>query len=245
MILVLALIIFVAFVVQATAGFGAILLSLSLGTLFWPLPELLPVVVPLALMLSIYIASRHWRHANFRLLLSTIFPIMGAGVVVGQLLSPHASPTALRLLLSVVVSGAAARGLFSLCTGKVVVAKQGGLSAYFWVGCAGVVHGLIATGGPLLVYAIEAMGLGKSGFRASLAVVSAVVNGMLVMRFATTGALGAPELGRIAVLVPVLIAATVMGEVLHSRVSERAFRAVVFLLLAVAGVLLSLPLILG
>ncbi|MCP4448174.1 MAG: sulfite exporter TauE/SafE family protein [Myxococcales bacterium] len=245
MIFVLALIIFVAFAVQATAGFGSVLLSLSLGTLFWPLSELLPVVVPLSLMLSLYISSRHWRHANLRLLMRSIFPLVGCGVAIGFLLSPYASPATLRLLLGVVVCAAAARGLYSLSTGKVVVAKRGGIAAYFWVTLAGVVHGLIATGGPVLVYAIEAMGLGKSRFRASLAVVWAVLNGVLVTRFVATGALATPELRRILLMVPVLVVATLMGEILHSRVSESTFRVVVFTLLTIAGVLLTLPLLLG
>ncbi len=242
---VLAGILFIAFGVQATAGFGSVLLSLALGTLFWPITELLPIVVPLSLMLSTYIGVRHWRHIEFRLLLRSVLPLMGAGVLVGVMLTPHASPQALRLLLGVIVSAAAARGLYSLFTGKVVIAKRGGIAAYIWVAFAGVVHGLIATGGPALVYAIEAMGLGKNSFRSSLAFVWIVLNGILVARYIATGALDGPQVGRFGMMVPVVLASTLLGEVLHSRVSEKVFRAVVFLLLAVAGMLLCVPLLLG
>jgi uncharacterized membrane protein YfcA len=242
---VLAGILFIAFGVQATAGFGSVLLSLAIGALFWPISELLPIVVSLSLMLSTYIGIRYRRHVEFRVLLRSVLPLMGAGVVIGILLAPHASPRALRLLLGVIVSAAALRGLYALFTGKRTGAKGGGLSAYLWVIFAGVLHGLIATGGPALVYAIESMGLGKSSFRSSLAFVWIVLNGILVVRFVATGALGEPQLGRLAMMVPVVVASTLLGEILHSRVSEKVFRAVVFLLLAAAGMLLCVPLLLG
>jgi len=242
---VLAGIVFIAFGVQATAGFGSVLLSLALGTLFWPITELLPIVVPLSLMLSLYIGVRHWKHVDIRLLVRSVLPLMGIGVLVGLLLAPHASPRVLRLLLGVIVSAAALRGLYSLSTGKVVVAKRGGIAAYLWVVFSGIIHGLIAAGGPALVYAIEAMGLGKNAFRSSLAAVWIILNGVLVARYVMTGALDGPQLGRLGMMVPVVLASTLVGEFLHSRVSENVFRAVVFLLLAAAGVLLCVPLLLG
>ncbi len=245
MIFALALIVFVAFVVQATAGFGAGLLVLSLGALFWPISELVVLVASLSILFSLYICSRHFRHIHFGLLLRSILPIMCAGVAVGFLLTPHASPNGLRLLLGMVVIAAAARGFYALFATKVVVVKQGGPAADIWVGFAGILHGLMATGGPALVYGIEALGLGKSSFRASLAFLFLVANTTLILRFAVTGGLGSSEVGRIAALVPVVVAATFTGEVLHSRVSERGFRAIVFVLLAVAGLLLWLPLLLG
>lgn len=241
----LAAILFVAFGVQATAGFGSVLLALALGTLFWPITELLPIVLSLSLMLSSYIGIRYWRYAEVRMLVRSVLPLMGLGLAIGVVLAPHASPRTLRLLLGIIVSAAAARGLYSLFTGNVVAAKKGGASAYLWMVFAGVIHGLIATGGPALVYAIEALGLGKRSFRSSLAVVWIILNGILVARYVAAGEFAGPQLGRLAMMVPVVVASTLVGEILHSRVSEKVFRAVVFLLLAVAGMVLCVPLLLG
>ena len=243
--IVIALIICIGFAVQATAGFGAGLLVMSLGAHFWPISELMMFVASLSMMLSLYICIRDFRHVEFRMLLRSILPTMGLGVLVGLLVSSHISPDVLRILLGVVVSAAAARGLYSLFSGKTVVAKRGGYFAYVWVVSAGVVHALIVSGGPLLVYAIESMGLGKDGFRASLALVWFSFNSILVTHAVSTGTYGAALFAHVASLVPALVIATLIGQALHSRVSEHVFRAVVFVLLAVAGVLLWLPQLLG
>ena len=239
--MMLALIVFVAFVIQATAGFGSVMITLALGSLLWPLSELVPIVVPLSFSLSVYIVWRYWRLVNRSVLLKLIVPWMGSGAVLGVILVPYASPTSLRLLLGTIVSAAALRGLWSLLSGKSLAAKRGSASSLLWIVGAGIVHGMIATGGPPLVYAIESLGLDKSSFRSTLAAVWLVLNLLLTLRFVSTGALGQDELQRFAMLLPVVALAIFVGEYLHSRVSEKRFRAAVFALLILAGGLLWLP----
>ena len=70
-------IVFVAFATEAMSGFGSVMISLAIGTLFWPIAELLPVIVPLSLALSGYMLSRYWRHVDQRIYLRLILPIMG------------------------------------------------------------------------------------------------------------------------------------------------------------------------
>lgn len=240
-----ALIIFFAFVVQASAGFGSVMLSLAIGTLFWPLSEIVPIVVPLSFCLSTYILIRDWREVDLKVLLRLIGPLMGVGAVAGMLLVPYLSATVLRMMLGTIVSAAALRGLVVLLSGKSVAAKRGSWGGMIWIFGAGIVHGMIATGGPPLVYAIESLGLAKRSFRATLAAVWFVLNLMLTIRFVSTGAFAVEELTRVAYLLPVVAVAIVIGEFLHARVSEKHFRGAVFSLLLVAGALLWLPFLLG
>jgi uncharacterized membrane protein YfcA len=174
-------------------------------------------------------------------LLKLIVPIMGTGAVIGLVLVPYASPSSLRLLLGTVVSAAAIRGLWSLLSGKTIAAKRGSAGSLVWIFGAGIVHGMIATGGPPLVYAIESLGLGKRSFRSTLAAVWFVLNLMLTLRFVSTGALALDEFYQTSMLLPVIAVAMFVGELLHHRVSERHFRAAVFSLLILAGGLLWLP----
>lgn len=241
--MIFAALIFFAFVVQASAGFGSVMLSLAIGTLFWPLAEIVPIVVPLSFCLSTYILIRDWREVDRRVLLRLIGPLMTAGAVLGMVMAPYASATVLRMLLGTVVSIAALRGLVSLVIGKSIAAKKGSASSLIWIFGAGIVHGMIATGGPPLVYAIESLGLAKRSFRATLAAVWFILNLMLTLHFVNNGAFAQPELFRLAKLLPVVALAIVVGEFLHARVSEKHFRAAVFSLLLIAGFLLWLPML--
>jgi uncharacterized membrane protein YfcA len=242
--MIFAAIVFVAFAIQATAGFGSVMISLAIGSLLWPLPELVPIVVPLSFSLSAYILWKDWRLVDRRVLLKLIVPIMGTGAIFGLVLVPYVSPAHLRLLLGAVVSAAAIRGLWSLLSGKILAAKRGSAGSLMWIFGAGIVHGMIATGGPPLVYAIESLGLDKRSFRSTLAAVWFTLNLMLTLRFVSTGAFAQDELYRTSLLLPVIALAMFVGELLHHRVSERHFRAAVFSLLILAGVLLWLPILL-
>jgi uncharacterized membrane protein YfcA len=241
--MMLAFIVFFAFTIQATAGFGSVMISLALGSLLWPLSEIVPIVVPLSFSLSVYILWRYWRDVDLKVLLKLIVPLMGTGVALGMVLVPYASATSLRLLLGLVVSAAALRGLWGLLTGRSLAAKKGSAGSWLWIFGAGIVHGMIATGGPPLVYAIESLGLDKRKFRSTLAAVWFVLNLALTLRFVSTGAFAKAELHSFATLLPVVALAIFVGEHLHSRVSERHFRAAVFSLLILAGGLLWLPML--
>lgn len=243
--MILAVIVFVAFTIQAAAGFGSVMTSLALGSLLWPLSELLPIVVPLSFGLCSYILARHWRWVDMRVLTRLIVPIMGAGMVFGMVFVPYVRASSLRLLLGVIVSGAALRGLWCLLSGKNLAARKGSSGSLLWIFGAGIVHGMIATGGPALVYAIEALGLDKRSFRSTLAAVWVVLNFVLTVRFVSTGSLAREQALSVAMLVPVVVAAIWVGELLHSRVSERHFRGAVFSLLILAGGLLWLPSLVG
>lgn len=237
----LALIVFAAFTVEATAGFGSLMISLAIGTLIWPIAELLPVLVPTSLCLSLYLLFRYWRFADWKLLCRAVLPLMTAGMVLAIYVLPSASPELLRLLLGIVVTGAAVRGLWTLRASTIQEVRGVTIASAIWMIIAGMVHGLIASGGPPLVYALEGVGLDKRAFRSTLSVVWFLLNCILIVRYVAAGSL-ALEQGKILVmLLPVVAMAILFGEVLHSRVSERVFRASVFSLLVGAGFLLCVP----
>ena len=102
---------------------------------------------------------------------------------------------------------------------------------------SGITHGLFASGGPLLVYALTGTQLSKSAFRATLISVWLSLNGLLTVVFALDGSL-LPALPRIGMMLPVLLAGVVIGEFLHHRVNENRFKQLVYTLLLLTGALL-------
>jgi hypothetical protein len=100
------------------------------------------------------------------------------------------------------------------------------------------VHGIYATGGPLLVYSIGRSNLAKSELRSTLAMVWLILNAALSTTYLVGGRITGNTLESIGLMVPVLVVAIVAGEVLHSRIPDRPFRALVFALLLGAGTLI-------
>lgn len=59
-----------AYTLEASTGFGSIVIALSLGALLLPIDQLLPVLEPLNIGMTGYLVSRHWRLIDRGLLLS-------------------------------------------------------------------------------------------------------------------------------------------------------------------------------
>jgi len=234
---VLALIVLFAFTVEAAAGFGSTVLALALGVHLYPIPRLLPLIVPLNLVLELYLVTRHGTHVDQWLLWRQIVPLMGAGVAAGFALFSVASTQVLQTVFGVFVVGVAVHGLTSALLARTSSLRPlsppaigSGLLA------AGVTHGLFATGGPLLVYVLSRTPLDKREFRSTLAAVWLIFNLVLTVVYAVSGRIDGETVAALLLLLPVVCAGIVLGEWVHDRLDERRFRLSVLALLVVAGV---------
>lgn len=233
--LILAPIIFLAFTTEATAGFGSSIIALTIGAHFFAIGEIVPVVVLLNVGLTIYMVARYHSHVAWRLLLLVILPIMGIGLAAGQLAFHSLSGAHLQLGLGVLVIFVSARELWMLRSHLGKPSPLARIERAVWLLGAGVIHGLYATGGPPLVYVVGRVGFDKLSFRSTMATIWLTLDIVLVGSFVATGVLDADGFERAGWLAPVVIAAIVLGEVLHRKIPERPFRRIVFALLLVAG----------
>ena len=237
--LLLGAFILLAYTVEAMTGFGSIVIALSLGALFLPIPEMLPVLVPLNVAQSGYLTWRYRDRVHLPTLLGLILPLMAAGTVLGYLLRPALEGALMKTLFGVLVAWFALRELWRMRRGG-AAGRHGPAATRGLMVAAGVTHGLFASGGPLLVYALAGTALDKTRLRATLIAVWLALNGLLTVIFLFDGSL-IPALPRLAICLPVVLVGLVAGEWLHGRVDERGFRRLVFALLAVTGLFLALP----
>ncbi len=243
-----AAVVVVAFAVQGALGFGASLLALALCAWRLPIHELLPVLVPLNCLATALIVALDRAHVARRLLLGRLFPLMVPGVVAGALLAGRAGDATLRRLYGLVVVVLAVHGLARLLRGRPAGAPAAGEApgapvqlgrGGAWVVAAGVVHGVFATGGPLVVLALDRLGLDPRAFRGTLACLWLALNGLLVATYAAQGRLDANTLALSAALVPALAAGLALGHALHTRLDAVRLRLAVLGLLVVAGLQLA------
>ncbi len=233
----LAAIVLLAVTTEAATGFGSMVIGVTLGLHLYPIHSLLPILVLLNLVLTSYIVCRYRGRIARRLLLLRILPLMAVGLVVGLVVFYQVSGDVLKTLFGFFVVAVAARELRTFASTSGTSARRLSRSAETsGMLAAGVVHGVFASGGPLLVYVLGRSDLDKGSFRSTLATVFLTLNSTLTGIYALTGKIGGATLSCVGALVPVVLLAIVIGELIHHRLDERRFRVVVFSLLLVAGV---------
>lgn len=234
--LTLAGFILLAYTLEAITGFGSIVIALSLGALLLPINQLLPVLVPLNICMTGYLVWRHRQMIDRSLLLGMILPGMLLGTVIGYALLPFLDAALAKRLFGALVLWFAARELWRLHHAAVQPVRPMWLSRLLSLG-AGVSHGLFASGGPLLVFALAGTKLDKARLRATLVTVWFSLNSLLTVAFLLDGRLQ-PALPQVASYAPLLLLGIWLGERLHRRFNEQHFRIAIYGLLLGTGALL-------
>lgn len=234
-----AAVVLLASSVQSALGFGASVIVVSLGALRVPIATLLPALVPISCLSTACVVLLDRAHVDRRLLLARILPIMAPGVVVGALLAERLADDVARRVYGALIVLLAAHALWRLARSRAATlasspSRPAGGGAGF-IAAAGLVHGVFATGGPLLVYAVDRLGLGPRTFRATLAGVWLTLNLLLTASFALRGRLSVESATASLTLVPALLAGLAIGHRVHTRLEPRTLRALVLGLLLVAG----------
>ncbi|WLD58929.1 sulfite exporter TauE/SafE family protein [Salinispirillum sp. LH 10-3-1] len=229
--------VFVAWTIDAAIGFGSLVIALSLAALVLPLEQAMFILVPLNILLSGYLSLRYRRFIAVDLLLHRLLPAMLVGMLVGVVLHPWLPSTLLQWLFALLIIWFASRSLWLAYQPLAELKPHPVARTYVLTLGAGVTHGLFASGGPLLVYALTGQHLDKRTFRATLSVVWFSLNSLLTGWFLFTGRLS-DSFSTVLWLVPVVISAMVFGEWLHSRISEEKFRRAVLIMLLLTGCIL-------
>jgi uncharacterized membrane protein YfcA len=238
--LLLAALVAVAFAVETAAGFGSMVVLLTLGGLLMPLPGLMAVAVPVNLLVSAVVMLREPRAIAVRLLLLRVLPAMLSGLSLGVLLGARVSPLVLQRVFALFVIGLAVAQLLRRSSAAPQPVRS--RSTLGWLAAGGVAHGAFAAAGPLVVHAIARELPDKRAFRATLAALWLTLNLALVINQIAHGLVTPATLSQSALLLPATLLGMVLGEQIHRRLEPARFlRAVHGLMLAGGAVLLLAP----
>lgn len=233
----------------AKAGFGA-----GAGVVATPLVALtLPVPAAAALLLPVLIGADVFAVAHYRRTVSgpdlrLLLPAAAGGIVLGALafgtLAHH------ERVLEVGV-GLLALGfvIWQAVRARVLRALEAQPPSRAWGGALGVLAGFTSTlahvGGPPVTVYLLPRGLRRDLFVGTTAWLFFLVNVLKLLPYALLGLLRVDNLLVALVLLPVAYAGTALGVTLNRRVDERAFRAVLYVLLVLTGVqlLVGAPLV--
>jgi hypothetical protein len=77
---ILAVIVLFAYTTQTISGFGSVIIALTLGANFYPIPKLLPILVLLTVMMNVYLLTKHGSYIDRRLLIKKNFTLYGSWI---------------------------------------------------------------------------------------------------------------------------------------------------------------------
>ncbi|SHL29867.1 hypothetical protein SAMN02745216_04973 [Desulfatibacillum alkenivorans DSM 16219] len=232
---ILAGIVLLSYTVQTFSGFGSTIIAVTLGSHLYPIPFLLPILVPLDLFLNAYLTTRHRRFIDKPVLLRRILPAMGAGLLIGMALFSLTEGVLLKKIFGVFVVLLSSRELWIRLRSRAKVRPLGVLGFNGFTAAAGVVHGIYASGGPFLIYALSRLNMPKASFRSTLAALWTILNLMLTVYYLVSGRVTDVTLTHNLLLLPMILLGIVIGEKLHAWINEYAFTILVFVLLLGAG----------
>lgn len=230
------LVVAAAMFVRGFTGFGGALLTVPFLSLIWGVEDAVVVVAVLQAVSGAILARRSrldiaWRELRLVGVWSLI------GLAVGTL-----------ALATVPVRWIAiALGIFSLGVGlRLAIQRQRTLvvprpSTALTAGAgslAGLLHGMVGTGGPVIVPFLHRLLPNSAALRSTLLM---YFLGLDLIRLAGYGAFGIADLSDISrslILIPIAIGFGLLGGRLHVEVSERIFRLTIAALLILAGLLL-------
>ncbi len=227
---------FLSFLSLSFAGFGGILIPITLGAHFYAIKWMLPVLLPLTMISNFYILTRYFRFIDRSVLIKQILPFMGAGLAIGILIFNRLQGEYLVKLLGILVVVLSLKELIQMFRSNRTQIPDSRLKALVYIFSAGVIHGVYASGGPLLVYVLNKLNLDKTVFRSTLSAVWLIMNIFLTFSYVMTQRITV-ETGRTStMLLPSLILGIFLGEYLHKRSDGRKFKIVVFILLLLTGI---------
>ncbi len=231
----LAIIVLISYTTQAMSGFGSTILALTLGIHWYPIEVLLPVLVALDMVVNLYLVTRHYRHISRPHLFRSILPAMGFGLLAGIMAFQYIEGDLLKKLFGSLVIVLSMRELYRLLRKRHAQIALSNLTAKTCIVAAGIVHGIYASGGPLLIYAVSRLNLSKSVFRSTLGAVWLIFSVILTASYLVAGKFTADSMRFILILLPMILIGILLGEWLHHRIDENRFKLFVFAVLFFAG----------
>ena len=243
------LVVLAANIIQGITGFAGTILAMPFSVRLVGMDVAVPVLNVLGLLSGIYVFAGNRKHVDtkeIKRILTVAVPAVIAGILIKLWLS--ARPGVLYIVLGTVVTATAVLGLWKMFgpgKGAESASEAGrespekpqssGLTAILILAASGLVHGMFVCGGPLLISYLAVRIRDKTAFRATISTVWIFLNGIILVSQIISGAWSADLLRVQLISVPFLLAGMLLGGVLYRHMSQRAFMALTYVLLLIAG----------
>jgi len=234
---ILALILVLAHSVETYLGFGSTIIALSLGIFLFPIETLLPALVTIGTLQSLWLIIRWHSHIRWKVILAGILPMAAIGLAAGILLRDYAAETLLITLLGLFIIVTSTLELIALFRSSAAPRTPLNL----WIAApvifaGGLFQGLFASGGPPIVYYAGRAIDDPAQFRSTLSVLWLILNLALLISMWAGGQAGVLTLELAALVLPGFIAGVVIGSFI--KMKSKTFKAATWAMLLIIGTVL-------
>jgi uncharacterized membrane protein YfcA len=227
--ILLAFSFFIGFLIESMVGLGGTLIAYSFLLFFVDIKSLIISTIILPIIASFMILLSDVKSIPLKMILkNTIICLFG--VVLGLLLFNYLSSA---IILKVLAVFLIVFGVRSLLFGEIIIK---GLLGKLIVFISGIVHGLVGTGGPVAIIGMKDEFKNKAELRVGLALFFILLNIFRIIQLSFSNNV-ADFFVNVWVALP-LIAGILIGNYLHKKISEKAFKKMLSIFFMIAGFLL-------
>ncbi|MEI7432567.1 MAG: sulfite exporter TauE/SafE family protein [Betaproteobacteria bacterium] len=233
--LLLGFVVLITHFLEGITGFGCTVLALPFAIMLVGTKQAVPVLLFLALLLALYIVLIDRKKIVWKEFFKIVL-FVGLGLPVGIMTFSYLNDVALKYILGVFMIVVSIRGLIA-CTRNINVSEsrlpKWVLNLLLLMG--GFIHGVFASGGPLVViYAKKALP-DKSNFRVTICMLWVTLNTVMLTQNLVTGKM-TPEIWEIiGVCMPFLLVGTLAGNWAHHHIKDKYFTQTVYGVLLASG----------
>ena len=222
--------VFISNIVQALTGFAGVMLSIPPTILLYGPDMAKAVINVICWMVCVFLMIQNRKYINIKELARiVIFMLvgMGIGIHLYNVVNPH---------ILVPLYG----GIIVAVALKSLIFKQSSSDLPVWIAIpvllgAGVIHGMFASGGALLVVYLVSTFRDKDSFRANVAAVWSILNMVLMFNDYEKGLYNTEFLELLVLGVIPLVVAIYLGNKIHHMINQKMFNRLTDGLLLAAG----------
>lgn len=231
-------------IMQGITGFAGTILAMPFSLILMGYPVAKPILNVLGLLSGVYVFMGFRDRVNWCELRNIVI-VMTVGIFLGIFIKGSFAGREILLYkaLGVFVILLSFAGLLRYHKAKDFDARGtgGGKNiSFLLLPMAGIVHGIFVSGGPLLISYLTRRITDKTEFRATISTVWIILNSIVLFDDIRAGFWNMPLCVVFAFSLPFLFAGMKIGSILYSRMSQRAFMVLTYVLLFISGVTLLL-----
>jgi len=222
--------------IEALAGFGATAVGLPFAAILLSTGEASAVLNLNAFIVSAVITILKRKEINvkeFKKIAFLILPFLPIGLFIGSSLKAY--DVYLKVLLGLVVSFVSLRYFYLAKVKKVASTALKPVSQYIALFSGAVVHGIFATGGPLITLYTTNRVKDKGAFRTTMCAVWTAVNGFVIVCRLLLGTYTKVVYTTSLFTLPFLAVGIFLGMIVHNKIKGGAFTDIVYYLLLAGG----------
>jgi uncharacterized membrane protein YfcA len=228
--LLICVILFLAGFTQGLSGFGSILLSIPLLTIFMDVKAVIPLTALAGLSITVMLLIQLWQYLEWKKILPLL---LGAipGIVAGVFFLKRLDKEIIQLILGVILVIYAVYSIIFRASGR----KIGDGWAYLFGFSAGCLGGALSAAGPPVIVYTSLQDWTKDQIKVTIQGFFLISGLIVVFLHALTGLTTLAVIRYYGVSLPVLLVGTYFGSLFYGSIKEEHYRKVILILLALLG----------